>query len=363
MQPSVILRTDNIMSVPQYHPLFCCHFRQAAPSEKGRYMNKDIAEKRLEACNDVFADIFNNLVFGGHTVLAENQLSPLPTESFSRMEDGSLRQGTRDILKTNQTNERYRLICGLENQTGRDNTMPQRVMGYDFAAYEEQIRQIMKANRAAGTPAYGKRIHDFQKLAPVITVVLFYGSEIWTLPHCLHDMLEFPHDHEHLIKPYVANYPLNLVCVSKLPPEVRGRLTSDFRLIAEYLACKDDKEQLEAVMADQFHTIRHPEEFLDALSAISGDPRYRKLAQDLKDHLKENDTCQQNNLRKEHFTMYMIAEELENRGIERGIEQGIRAMIQLCADLNLPRTQTSDNLIRRFQLSPEKAEAFLEKYW
>lgn len=116
-------------------------------------------------------------------------------------------------------------------------------------------------------------------------------------------------------------------------------------------------------MADQFHTIRHPEEFLDALSAISGDPRYRKLAQDLKDHLKENDTCQQNDLRKEHLTMYMIAEELENRGIERGIEQGIRAMIQLCADLNLPRTQTSDNLIRRFQLSPEKAEAFLEKYW
>lgn len=330
-------------------------------------MNKDIAEKRLEACNDVFADIFNNLVFGGHTVLVENQLSPLPAESFSRMQDGSLRQGTRDILKITQTNERYRLICGLENQTGRDNTMPQRVMGYDFAAYEDQIRQIISANRATGAPAYGKRIHDDQKLAPVITIVLYYGSSPWNHPLCLHDMLKFSPDQEHLIKPYVANYPLNIIHIRSLPPEVRSRLTSDFRLIAEYLACCDSKEQLEAVMTDQLHTICHPEEFLDALSAISQDPRYRRLAQDLNSHSEKESSCHPDFQRKERFTMYMIAEELENRGIkkgiEQGIEQGILAMIQLCTDLNLPRAQTSDNLIRRFQLTPEKAEAFLEKYW
>lgn len=32
-------------------------------------MGKDIPEKRLESWNDVFADIFDNLLFGGRKVL------------------------------------------------------------------------------------------------------------------------------------------------------------------------------------------------------------------------------------------------------------------------------------------------------
>lgn len=184
-------------------------------------------------------------------------------------------------------------------------------------------------------------------------------------------MLEFPPDREQLIRPYTANYPLNLICIGRLPPEVRGRLTSDIRLIAEYLACKNNKEQLEAIMTDQSHIIRHPEEFLDTLSAVSGDRCYHKLAAYLENHPDDPGSRLQNTLRKENCTMYMIAEELENRGmkrgiekgIEKGLEQGIHAMIRLCADLKLPRSQTLDNIIRHFQLPPEKAETFLEKYW
>lgn len=99
-------------------------------------MKKDITKKRLEDYDDVFADIFNTLLFDGENVLSEKHLVPLPTESFSRKYDGALRQGNRDVRKADRRNGSYRLICGGENQEGIDNTMPQRIMGYDFASYE-----------------------------------------------------------------------------------------------------------------------------------------------------------------------------------------------------------------------------------
>ena len=40
---------------------------------------KDIAEKRLESYNDVFADIVNVLLFSGEKLIAEDQLEDGPT--------------------------------------------------------------------------------------------------------------------------------------------------------------------------------------------------------------------------------------------------------------------------------------------
>ena len=52
-----------------------------------RKMQKDIKEKRLEEHNDVFADIFNNLLFEGKAILKEEDLTILPTESYVRAVD------------------------------------------------------------------------------------------------------------------------------------------------------------------------------------------------------------------------------------------------------------------------------------
>lgn len=243
--------------------------------EERENMQKDISGKRLEEWNDVFADIFNNLVFGGKKVLEEASLISLPTESFTRNMDGTLRQGNRDVRKADQENGSYRLICGSENQQGIDNTMPQRIMGYEYASYEEQIRKLMDENRQNKDPAYIKRIHDGQKLAPVVTAVLYWGEEEWEKPRTLHDMLRFSPGQEKTIRPYVADYPMNLIHVAKLPEEVRARLTSDFRLIAEYAANRNNPEKILQMMNNKDLKIRHPEEFLDALSEVAGDKRYQ----------------------------------------------------------------------------------------
>ena len=145
--------------------------------EERRKMQKDIKEKRLEEHNDVFADIFNNLLFDGKTILKKEDLTTLPTESYVRAVDGKLHEEHRDVRKADKDKNVYRLVCGIENQTDVENTMPERVMGYDYAAYEFQVQEIMKENKDRKRPAYTKRIHEDQKLAPVVTAVLYWGNE------------------------------------------------------------------------------------------------------------------------------------------------------------------------------------------
>ena len=270
-------------------------------------MKKDIAEKRLEDHNDVFADIFNNLVFQGETVLEEERLTPLPTEAFTRQIDGDLRQGNRDIRKADGEHGAYRLICAAENQTSSDNTMPQRVMGYEYAGYEEQISSIVDENRKNNNPAYSKRIHDDQRLIPIVTAVLYWGSKPWQGPLCLHDMLKFPPDKKDIIKPYVANYPMNLIDLSNVSKETRERMTSDFRLLLDYLACRNNPEELKAFMADKERVIRHPEEFLDAMSELASDGRYKVIKEQMQAKVKNDD-------KEEAVTMWKIEDEIENRG-------------------------------------------------
>ncbi len=103
-------------------------------------MQKDISEKQLESLNDVFADIFNNLLFHGRKILLEDNLVSLPTEAFTKNVDGSLRQGFRDIRKADKNLGIFRIIYQVENQEAVNNTMPERVMGYEYASYEEQSR-------------------------------------------------------------------------------------------------------------------------------------------------------------------------------------------------------------------------------
>ena len=274
--------------------------------KKGARMSKDIAEKRLEDYNDVFADIFNNLVFQGEKLLEEERLIPLPTEAFTRQMDGDLRQGNRDIRKADGEHGKYRLICGTENQTGHDNTMPQRVMGYEYAGYEEQISSIVEENRKNDNPAYSKRIHDDQRLVPIVTAVLYWGSRPWQGPLCLHDMLEFPEDKEEVIKPHVANYPMNLIDLSNVPKETRERMTSDFRLVLDYLACRNNPEEMKAFMADKERVICHPEEFLDTMSEVASDGRYKMIKEQMWTNTEIGE--------EEEVTMWKIEDEIENRG-------------------------------------------------
>lgn len=229
-------------------------------------------------------------------------------------------------------------------------------MGYEYADYEAQIKQIAANNKKRKRSAGARRIHKHQKLNPVITGVLYYGDKAWKHPLCLHDMLQFPDGLEEVLRAYVADYPMNLIQVARLTEEERGRLTSDFRIVAEYLACKDDKEKWTDFLKGSKEII-HVEELLDVIAEISKDEHYLVL----------RDKIRKENRRKEKWDMCKIAEELERVGIEKGRaeglaegreegrEEGILAMIQDNLEMGLEKEKILEKTMRFFSVTWENA--------
>lgn len=138
----------------------------------------DQHEKRLEEYNDVFADIYNTLVFKSE-VLDENKLMAGPTESINDSDTDDLLEQRRDVYKhygelepvsklycSKESNVHLKLAnFGIENQTTIDALMPLRTMSYDLGSYRQQINdkypygkpQTDEVARGSGNREYGCR--------------------------------------------------------------------------------------------------------------------------------------------------------------------------------------------------------------
>ena len=123
-------------------------------------------------------------------------------------------------------------------------------------------------------------------------------------------MLDIPEELKQEALPFIQNYQMNFVHMSKLSPEVRDRFTSDVRLLVEYLACKNDPEKIIKLAHRMNQTISHPEDLLDAFFAITKDKRYNEVKETII------------NKPKEEVTMCVMIDIFENRGIEKGKAEG-----------------------------------------
>lgn len=108
---------------------------------------------------------------------------------------------------------------------------------------------------------------------------------------------------------------------------------------------------MEELLKNKEYKIKHPEAFLDLFSEISGDSRYKQLGEALEERqISEG---------KGEMTMCVLADMLENRGIEKGIEKGIYALIQDNLEQNNSHQEIITKLQKYFNLTRERAEEYI----
>ena len=238
---------------------------------------KDLAEKNLLQYKDVFSDIVNVNLFGGRCYVSAEELSREPGELITKaVSDDKLRQLQMDVSMKCKKNNRSFFLC-LENQSDKNNVMPVRDMGYQHAKYMEQIKEAKESNRGTGNypNPMTKELNDSQKLSPVITLVLNYSQKEW----------------ETTIRQY----------------------QSDFKYIVRYLSCGNDRRKLDEYFQTTEFQLDHPEAFLDWLSAVTNDRRYRKA----------KELIQKTEGKGGRINMCVLLDMYEERGEARGIEKGI----------------------------------------
>lgn len=207
---------------------------------------KDIAEKNLEAFNDVFADIVNVLLFKGKHLMKEKDLESATKDSMFKA-DGKIHEQERDVSKFWKNGEVRISILGFENQTVQDYNMPLRVIGYDGASYKMQVND-----------------KNLKKKYPVATLVLYFGTERkWTAPKNLLGCFKVPDE----LKPFVSDYKINVFNIAWLSKETVDMFQSDFKFVAQYFRAK----RLNKNYIPTEEEIKHADELFKMFTALTGD--------------------------------------------------------------------------------------------
>ena len=274
---------------------------------------KDVAEKVLEAYNDVFSDIVNVLLFDGRQVVKEDELTDaVPLSQYKA--DGKLHEQERDVAKFwNKSNVRIALY-GLENQTAIDIDMPLRVMSYDGAEYRAQMLQDGKK------PRY-----------PVVTLVLYFGEKPWNSPKSLYECLTIPEE----LKPYISDYKLNIFDIPRLNEKQVSAFQSDFKIVAEFFThmYHDPGFRPEPAM------VRHVHEILQLMAVLTGDHRFEEYENERKEGVAA--------------TMCEVLDWVENRGRADGLQQGVQQGMQ--QGMQKATLQSLKSIMERLSLSAAAA--------
>lgn len=284
---------------------------------------KDISEKYLEEYPDVFADIVNVLVLGKNYINPDNLYNG-PTESIYKSECGTgIREHRRDVSKYYIRNKKVIALFGIENQSTIDKDMAIRIMGYDYSSYRSQID-------------IGKNRY------PVITVLLNFTDKKWNVPTSLEDIFEYPAEWSE----YIPDYRIKVIDVAYLSKDTRNKLNSDFKIVADFFAERRSNKKYRP--SDE--EIKHEMAVLNMIRVFTGDKRYDEIKAAIK--LKKE--------RGEVVSMCSFADEMENRGIQKGIRQGIREVVLIYREeMHLKDSVILEKIIQKFNISTEEAQKFI----
>ena len=269
---------------------------------------KDLSEKVLEDNNDIFADIVNALLFDGEDTVEEDTLVNTTVHSQYKDDSGKLHEQERDVAKYWRKGDTDIVLYGIENQTKVESRMPVRIFGYEGASYRGQ--------------------HDKKTIVPVITMVLYYGTDRrWTAPANIKSLIKVPDG----LDKYVNDVKANVFEIAWLTDDQISKFKSDFKIVANFFV---NKRKNKDYIPDDKTTIKHVDEILKFLSVMTGDNRYEKLLAD-----KEGVS-----------NMCDVAQRLEDRGMKKGIEKGNRMIYSLVEDKSISMEKGAEKL----EISVEK---------
>ena len=276
---------------------------------------KDIILKQYLSDNRRFAEIFNNALFEGEAVIQPDKLKPVDS---SQAEVIALQETAAEFIQKNRDiakiyNEELELvILGIENQNDVHYPMPLRVMLYDALSYDKQYQSIKKEHQREKDITGTERISGFSRqdrLIPVITLVIYYGTDAWDGPRSLADMLRLPKAFSSRKNP-VNSYPMHLLEVQAIKDlEVYD---DDLMALFGFIKYQKNRSELEAfIQAHASYFYKVPRETYEAIKNVAD---IKEMSQYIEKEKEE----------KEAVNMCDALKQLKEESIQQGMQKGRR---------------------------------------
>ena len=290
---------------------------------------KDTVTKDYIRNAEVFADAFNYLLYEGEKIIMPESLHELDPAATAVVYGDNLKaepvQRYRDSLKYMTAMERddvVYMILGIENQSHVHYAMPVKNMLYDAMEYANQVRKTSVRYRKekstgntkseknnSGKTSSGEFLTGFSRsdeLIPVVTLVIYFGTEAWGGPRSLYEMFGVENKK---ILPFVPDYRINLIAPEEMSEQEINRFHTDLREVLLYIKYSKEKEKLVDLIQtdDGFQNMKT--ETVVMLNTLTNSK------------LKFNEE-------KEETSMCLAIDELREEAKQEGIEFGRRELIE-----------------------------------
>lgn len=202
-----------------------------------------------------FADLVNGALFDGRQIVNPDELEPADTQIVYLGQEAGTRKNYKAIVdKTRIWKRRLIHIFAIENQTYVDYHMVLRNMLSESLNYQKQWKQKKTDHERnhdlkAGTDEFFSGMLEDEKFMPVITLVVYYGTEHpWNGARCLHDLLDLNDE----TRKFVTNYKLNLYDCHE--HDTFDAYHTGLRQLFEVVRYGKDKEKLQQLMLENKET-------------------------------------------------------------------------------------------------------------
>lgn len=310
---------------------------------------KDLSLKSYLSDPARYADVYNGSVFGGMQVLRAEQLEA--AESLQAKSDGGISlERICDLAMRQKNGGELYAIWILENQETVDYSMPVRILLREALEYDRQVRELRRKNetefqRKQGAVTSGEylyRVRKGDRIRPIGTLIIHWGSKPWDGPRSLHEFLDFGGYGEGAakeLKQLVPEYPLHILDLNE--ENDYSRFHAPLRTVFELYARRSDKQQFRNYV-EAHEECRHLDaETCDVIGKLIGTSQLWQQA-DKKESEEEQDMCK-------------ALEDLREEGVAMGF-------IECCRGFGLAEKDIFARLQQKLNMTAQKAQEYLSMY-
>ena len=265
---------------------------------------------------DVFADAFNYLIYDGRAVVKPEGLSPVDTSSLlnvfgdiKKEKNSEFIQRYRDIINKaiiQENDKATYVLLGIEAQTDIHYAMPVRNMIYDGLQYAKQVNHYRVLHKIRGhrssAAEFLSGMHADDYLIPVITLVIYFGTEQWDGARRLSDMMYKTSD---VIMKYVQDYEIVLIEPHSMNDNEFDKFSTDLGEVLKFIKYAGNEKFMKHVLEQNsaYHNMQP------------------KAAKVLKECAKLNVKIDSN---QEVIDMCKAWDDHKKAGIREGLKEGIK---------------------------------------
>lgn len=307
----------------------------------------------------IFADAFNQFLYHGDQKIDPARLMELDTTKivipYGNSSTSVPEQKYRDVLKllyAMTDGKTAYCIMGIENQAEIHYALPVKNGVYDFLQLSHQINKVANVHRQAikesklKQPDHpqgkegatdGEFLSGFWKtdrLIPVITLVIYFGSDNWDAPLSLKEMYSIT---DSVILAHAPDYHVNLIAPKEMSDNEINEFHSNLREVMLYIKYSKDKQALNKIVKKDLKFQNMERQAAEVINIVTGSKlKYPEGKGDV-------NMC---------LAIQQMREESE-----------IKGAILMCKDLGISLTETIKRIAEKFHLSEKESSEQVKQYW